>query len=134
VENKIFELADKYKALRDRKIEAEATVKRLTEKIETAERDLIAAMTQDEVQNFTHSGASFSLAVRELISPRPERKTELYTALKDNGYDSLFTVNANTLQATVKELKEQNGDALPGWLDGLVAIYEKPSIRLSAKR
>jgi len=43
----------------------------------------------------------------------------------------LFTINSQTLSGTVKDLKANNDDQIPEWLDGLVKITEKPSIRLS---
>ena len=38
------------------------------------------------------------------------------------------------LTAEVKELKANNDDVLPEWLDGVIRIYEQPSIRVMKSR
>ena len=38
------------------------------------------------------------------------------------------TINANSLSAFVKEQMAENADTLPGWLNGLVNIYEKATV------
>ena len=59
-------------------------------------------------------------------------KDELYQALKKAGYGDLVyeTVNANSLSAFVKEQMAENGDVLPGWLNGLVNVFEKTGVSL----
>ena len=54
----------------------------------------------------------------------------LYPLMKEKGYEHLFTINANTLQATVKEMISENEGKLPEWLDGLINTYEKQTIRV----
>jgi hypothetical protein len=58
------------------------------------------------------------------------RKEELYLALKKAGFGDLVyeTINANSLSAFVKEQMEENNDKLPGWLSGLVNVFEKTSV------
>ena len=51
-----------------------------------------------------------------------------------HGFDHLFTINTQTLSATVKELKSNNDDILPEWLEGLIRIYEQPSIRVTKSK
>ena len=38
------------------------------------------------------------------------------------------TVNANSLSSFVKEQIAENGDELPGWLRGLVNVFEKTTV------
>ena len=54
--------------------------------------------------------------------------------MKQHGFEHLFTINSQTLSATVKELKTNNDDTLPEWLEGLISIYEQPSIRVSKSK
>lgn len=48
--------------------------------------------------------------------------------MREHGFEHLFTINPMTLSGTVKELKANNDDMLPDWLEGLVSIYEQTSI------
>ena len=72
----------------------------------------------------------FYLTTATRASAQTERKADLYDALKEQGFGDLVyeTVNANSLSAFVKEQKAENGDELPGWLSGLVNLYEKTSV------
>ena len=54
--------------------------------------------------------------------------------MRSNGYDDLFSINSKTLSATVKELMTENGGALPEWLEGLIKIAEKNSIRMTKSK
>jgi hypothetical protein len=75
-----------------------------------------------------------SIRITERISAEQERKDELWAAMKRKKFGHLFTVNAQTLQGMVKELKVNNGDVLPKWLEGLVKIYEQPGLTISKGR
>ena len=91
-------------------------------------------MTDAEVTGFKHSGSTFSLVIREFPAPVPENKEELWAAMKQHGFEHLFTINAMTLQGTIKELKANNDDILPEWLDGLIKVAEKPSVRVTKSK
>ncbi len=130
MEERMFEIADKYKGLRITKDDLQFQLKELNKEIDIVERELIDAMMNDEVQNFKRNGATFSMVLKEYPSAVVERKHELFEVMKKNGFEHLFTINSNTLSSTLKELKENNEDIMPDWLEGLVQICEKPSIRL----
>ena len=132
-ETKMLELADKLKEFRDQKSEIEFDLKQVNEAIEGVELELIDKMTTEECQSFKRNGVTFSLVIKEYPSAIPERKSELYDTMKEQGFEHLFTINAQTLQATIKELKANNDEVLPEWLDGLVQIAEKASIRVLKK-
>ena len=66
--------------------------------------------------------------------PEPERKGELWEVMKKNGFEDLFTINSQTLSATVKELIAANEGVRPEWLDGLIKIAEKNSIRVAKSK
>jgi len=53
--------------------------------------------------------------------------------MKKRGFEHLFTINSQTLQATLKELKANNDDVMPEWLDGLVQVAEKQTIQVRRK-
>lgn len=130
-ETYMLTLADKLKAMRDRKAELEDALKATNGDISVIEDALIEAMTQEECTGFKRGDRSFSLVIREFPAAIPETKDQLYTEMKSHGFEHLFTINSLTLQATLKELKANNDDSLPEWLDGLVRIAEKPSIRVT---
>ena len=132
-DTKMLVLADQLKELRDRKSELDFEIKELNEHIEDTERELIEEMTTEEIETFKRNGVMFVLVKKEFPSAVPERKAELYDAMKEQGFEHLFTINAQTLSATLKELKANNDEALPKWLDGLVQTTEKASIQVRKK-
>lgn len=132
-ETKMLELADQLKQLRDRKAELDFETKEVNKQIEGVELDLIQEMTTEECESFKRNGVLFSLVRKEYPSAIPEMKGELYEVMKQRGFEHLFTINTQTLQATLKELKANNDDLMPEWLDGLVQIAEKQSIQVRKK-
>ena len=130
--NQLFEWADRLKALRDRKEALEAELKQVNVDIDDADWHLSNLMAESETQNFTRQGMMFCLTTKTRASATAGRKAELFAALRDEGYGDLVyeTVNANSLSAFVKEQMAENGDALPGSLDGLVNVFEKTGVSL----
>lgn len=134
LDNRLLELSDRLKELRDKKGDLEYEVKQVNGEIENITTEMIGLMTTDELSSFNRNGVTFSLVTQEYPAPEPERKPELWAAMKEQGFEHLFTINAQTLQATVKELIAENDGVLPTWLDGLVKIAEKNSIRLTKSK
>jgi len=126
----MFELADRLKDLRDAKKEAEQRVKELNAAIDDVDYALSEFMVQTETQSFSRAGTLFYLTTTTRASALPDRKTDLYDALKAEGYGDLVyeTVNANSLSAFVQEQRAENDDALPEWLNGLVTLFEKSTV------
>ncbi len=117
--------------LRENKAELDRKMKSLNAEITSVEDELITDMIENEDASFNHKGVTCSLVQREFVSPELERKNDLWTVMKENGFEDLFTINSQTLSGTIKDLKANNEDILPEWLEGLVKISEKPSIRLT---
>ena len=128
----LFELADRLRALRDEKVEAEQRVKELNAEIDEVDYRLSELMADTETQNFTRAGMMFCLTTKTRASATAGRKEELLKALRGEGYGDLVyeTVNANSLSAFVKEQMAENGDVLPAWLGGLVNVFEKTGVSL----
>jgi len=128
----LLQLADKVKYLREVRDTLEDKNKQANEELRRAERDLTNLMVSCETTNFTKSGTQFSVVTKMRASAVSERKKELFDALRAQGYGSLVTetVNANSLSSFVKECMEENKDALPQWLDGLVNTYEQTQVQL----
>lgn len=128
----LFELADRLRALRDEKVEAEQRVKELNAEFDEVDYRLSELMADTETQNFTRAGMMFCLTTKTRASATAGRKEELFKALRGEGYGDLVyeTVNANSLSAFVKEQMAENGDVLPAWLGGLVNVFEKTGVSL----
>lgn len=134
MDKKLLELSDLLKELRDKKSVLEFEVKGVNEEIDGVSTEMIDIMTTEELTNFNRNGTTFSLVVTEYPSPVVERKSELYDTMKEEGFEHLFTINSQTLQATVKELMSNNDGLLPMWLDGLIKVAEKASIRVTKSK
>ena len=87
-------------------------------------------MTDREVDSFKRNGVNFIIATKDFRSANPETRDELYLQLRNRGMDYLFTVNAQTLSAKVKEMIEENEGTMPEWLNGLINTYEKQTLSI----
>ena len=133
----LFKLADQLRVLREEKDDYTAIVKDLTTAIANTERTLSDAMATAECSNFTRGGKQFILTTTTRWSAETERKDELYAALKENGYDHLFSVNTNTLGSFVREqvgeTADENGEThIPDWLSGLVKSFDDVGITMKS--
>ncbi|MDR1364525.1 MAG: hypothetical protein LBJ32_02730, partial [Oscillospiraceae bacterium] len=101
MENKIFQLADELKELKDKKKCVEQVVKEISDQIFEIESELVKLMTRSETQNFTKNGTMFCLISNIKASPIASLKDELFKNLKEQGYGDLVyeTVNANSLSS-----------------------------------
>jgi len=136
MENKLFTLADKLRELRDEKKAQEDYLKDINSDIEKTEKELTEVMAEEECPNFTRNGKQFILTTRTFYSPEDDQKDALYDAIKEQGHESLFTVNPQTLSSFVRGLvddyaAEHDGiDGYPDWLNGLVKGYDKIGITI----
>ncbi len=89
MELKMYELAEQLKQLRDEKKDAEQRVKDINAEIDKTEYALVQMMAETETQNFTRAGTMFSLTTKTRASAVAGHKDELYSALKENGFDDL---------------------------------------------
>lgn len=128
--NRIFELADTLKALKEQKKELDTQTKAIAAEIERIDLELSDAMTEAECERFSRNGSTFYLNSRLYASPVAGRKDEMIMALKANGYGDIVTetVNANTLASFVKEQTTLNDDVTPAWLTEVVNTFEKVSV------
>jgi hypothetical protein len=136
MEQELFTLADKLRELREEKTAQEAYLKDLNADIEKSEKALTEAMAEAECPNFTRNGKQFILTTRTIYSAETDQKDALYDALKKQGHESLFTVNARTLSSFVRGLAEDYSaehdgvEGFPDWLNGLVKSYDDIGITI----
>ena len=133
-EKSMLAAADTLKALRDEKLELQEKLKGVQEGIDAVKAELIQYRTDEECTGFDRNGSHFSLVIREYPGAVPEEKEELYRRMREHGFEHLFTINVQTLSGTIKELKANNDDVLPDWLEGVIQIYEEPNIRVTKSR
>ncbi len=75
---KMFELADRLKALRDEKKEIEQSLKDINAELEEVDAVLAQLMTDTETQNFTRSGTLFCLTNTTRAAAMADRKEDQY--------------------------------------------------------
>lgn len=78
---KMFELADRLRALRDEKAEVEQYLKEIKAEMDEVDYRLSELMAESETQNFTRSGTMFCLTTKTHASAVAGRKEELFSAL-----------------------------------------------------
>ena len=74
ISEKLFELADRLKALRDEKKETEQRVKDIGAELDEVDAALVQLMTDTETQNFTRSGIMFCLTNTTRASATADRR------------------------------------------------------------
>lgn len=133
-ESKMLSYADRYKELYDKKAQLQDEMKDIQTEMDAVKASLITAMQENGCEGFNRNGVVFSLVKKEYPSAIPEMKAELYEAMRAHGYEHLFSINAMTLQGTLKEIRENNGNSFPEWLEPLVRYYEESNIRIKRGR
>ena len=128
--DQLFAMADQLRELKETKKYAEQELKEITEEIDRVDAALAERMISTETQNFTRNGTMFCLTNATRASAAAGKKEELFAALRAAGFGDLVyeTVNAHSLSAFVKEQTMENEDVLPGWLEGLVNVFEKTTV------
>ena len=131
----LFIIADDLVRYRDRKKEIEEALKEINALITETEEQLVSAMIEEEMQNFTRNGRQFVLTTRTYANAKSGMMPALCTWMKENGLKDMVkeSVHPQTLQAWVKEQLEEVG-ALPEELEPLVNVYEKSGISIRMKK
>lgn len=129
MEQEIFTLADELAELKDRKKALNDELKDVNDRIEEVEEQLASKMVEEEIQSFQRSGRTFYVTTKVFANAVPERRTELFVWLKENGFGDMVqeTVNSQTLVAWVRE-QLADSDQLPEGLDELINVYEKTTV------
>jgi hypothetical protein len=131
----LFIIADDLVRYRDRKKEIEEALKEINALITETEEQLVSAMIEEEMQNFTRNGRQFILTNRTYANAKAGMMPAVCEWMKDNGLADMVkeSVHPQTLQAWVKEQIEEAG-ALPEELEPLVNVYEKSGISIRMKK
>ena len=132
--DKLLALSDRLKELKDHKSSLEKDLKDTNAEIDGVMVEMIELMTTDELESFNRNGTTFSMVTSVYPAPEPERKKELWDVMRANGFEDLFSINSQTLTATLKELISENEGVIPEWLNGLIKITEKNQIRVTKSK
>jgi len=123
-------LIDNLQELRNQKQELEAATKTVTAELEEVEKQVIDNFVTAEVDSVKRNGKTYSLRNETFASAIAEEKDKLFNALRSNEAGELIqeTVNANSLRAFVKELRENNNGEIPEWIVPYINVFEKTKI------
>ena len=130
----LFIIADDLVRYRDQKKEIEEALKEINTLITETEEQMVAAMVEEEMQNFTRNGRQFILTNRTYANAKAGMMPAICDWMKENDLADMVkeSVHSQTLQAWVKEQIEEAG-ALPEELSELVNVYEKSGISIRKK-
>lgn len=109
---------------------AEARLKELKRERDALNDELAERMIEAEMQSMNVSGRTFYLNTKRVATYKKEIQDQFFARLEQHGFGAIIkpNINHNTLNATVREIAENNGGELPGWLDGMVDVFEKTSV------
>jgi hypothetical protein len=130
----LFIIADDLVRYRDRKEEIEEALKEINALITETEEQLVSAMVEEEMQNFTRNGRQFILTNRTYANAKAGMMPAICDWMKGHELGDMVkeSVHPQTLQAWVKEQIEEAG-SLPEELSELVNVYEKSGISIRKK-
>ena len=105
----ITKIAQKLYSLRQKKEDIQDTLKLVQKELDQIESELISDLQQAGINRVDVEGCgSFSLATRRFY--KITDREAIYQFLLERDNTDLLTVNHQTLNAYVKELKNQEGD------------------------
>ena len=125
MQERLAELAKNYQTWCDQVAEMEADLKTAKHVRDNAKESLINAMVEEELDSFGHNGRRYALQSKTKYSAIGGMKEDLFDALRASGLGDIITetVNANTLNATMNQLAEENGGELPEEYIDCVNVY-----------
>lgn len=107
--SEITKIAQKLHTLRQKKEEIQDTLKLVQKELDQVESELISDLQQAGLNRVDVDGiGSFSLATRRFY--KITDREAIYQFLVDRDSTDLLTVNHQTLNAYIKELKNQEGE------------------------
>jgi hypothetical protein len=123
-------LVDAFQAARDEADRAEAEAKAAKKRLTEAKALLADAMIEDETDSIGRNGKRYTLAPKTKYSKKAGMEEVLFERLIDEGLGDLITetVNANTLNACMNRMAEENGGVLPGMWQEVLNTYEYTDI------
>ncbi|MDO5765657.1 MAG: hypothetical protein Q4P84_08170 [Elusimicrobiales bacterium] len=126
----LLEMVKDYQGLLERKATLEAETKENNAAIEAAKARITQQMVDDDCPRITTGGYNYSLTPKTSYSKRSEEDLaaqglDFLEVLREEGLGGIIkeTVNAQTLQSTIKNYVEEHGE-LSEALDGVIRTYD----------
>lgn len=132
---KLTEMLGQYEELLDKKDQLAKDTKDNNAAIDKMKAEIAEMMIDEDIPSQGYGDYVYSLQDKVKYSKRgeaelQEKGLDFFEVLREQGFGDIIkeTVNANTLQSTMKAVADENDGELPPELDEIVSSYEMTDI------
>jgi hypothetical protein len=132
---KLTEMLAQYEVLLDKKDQLAKDTKDNNAAIDKLKAEIAETMIDEDIPSQGYGDYVYSLQDKIKYSKRgeaelQEKGLDFFEVLREQGFGDIIkeTVNANTLQSTMKAVADENDGELPPELDEIVSSYEMTDI------
>lgn len=132
---KLTEMLAQYEVLLDKKDQLVQDTKDNNAAIDKLKAEIAETMIDEDIPSQGYGDYVYSLQDKIKYSKRgeaelQEKGLDFFEVLREQGFGDIIkeTVNANTLQSTMKAVADENDGELPPELDEIVSSYEMTDI------
>ena len=132
---KLTEMLAQYEVLLDKKDQLSQDTKDNNAAIDKLKAEIAETMIDEDIPSQGYGDYVYSLQDKIKYSKRgeaelQEKGLDFFEVLREQGFGDIIkeTVNANTLQSTMKAVADENDGELPPELDEIVSSYEMTDI------
>lgn len=132
---KLTEMLAQYEVLLDKKDQLAQDTKDNNAAIDKLKAETAETMIDEDIPSQGYGDYVYSLQDKIKYSKRgeaelQEKGLDFFEVLREQGFGDIIkeTVNANTLQSTMKAVADENDGELPPELDEIVSSYEMTDI------
>ena len=132
---KLTEMLGQYEELLDKKDQLAKDTKDNNAAIDKLKAEIAEMMIDEDIPSQGYGDDVYSLQDKIKSSKRgeaelQEKGLDFFEVLREQGFGDIIkeTVNANTLQSTMKAVADENDGELPPELDEIVSSYEMTDI------
>ena len=132
---KLTEMLAQYEVLLDKKDQLAQDTKDNNAAIDKLKEEIAETMIDEDIPSQGYGDYVYSLQDKIKYSKRgeaelQEKGLDFFEVLREQGFGDIIkeTVNANTLQSTMKAVADENDGELPPELDEIVSSYEMTDI------
>lgn len=132
---KLTEMLAQYEVLLDKKDQLAQDTKDNNAAIDKLKAEIAETMIDEDIPSQGYGDYVYSLQDKIKYSKRgeaelQEKGLDFFEVLREQGFGDIIkeTVNANTLQSTMKAVADENDGELPPEIDEIVSSYEMTDI------